>query len=289
MFSVSRQEQDEFAFRSHSLGDKATKEGLLSDVVPLTVNGKKTVSVDNGIRVASMDKLAKLEPAFLKPHGTITAANSTFLTDGASVSLLMAEQKAQQLGLKAKALIRDYTFVAIDPLNHLLMGPAHATFKILTRNKLKLSDIDVFEYHEAFCGQLLCNLKALDSEWYTEKVMGQKPGDKLGLIPIDKLNTWGGSVSLGHPFGATGSRLVNMAMNRLVHGGGRLALIAACAGQYPVPSTLPSAFAFPGAFPVAFACIKYQLRVYLSTSNKTSHFALLFPLLPNIIISHPHT
>lgn len=110
------------------------------------------------------------------------------------------------------------------------MGPANATFRLLKRNKLCLKDIDVFEYHEAFAGQLLCNLKAMDSDWYTEKVIGSKAGDKLGQIPMDRLNTWGGSVSIGHPFGATGSRLVNMAMNRLDKEGGRLALIAACAG-----------------------------------------------------------
>lgn len=229
MFKVTRKEQDEFAHRSHQLGDKATKSGLLSDVSPIKV-GSKTVSIDNGIRAAPIESLAKLKPAFVKPHGTITAANSTFLTDGAAATLLMSEEKAKKMGLSTQILVKDYTFVAIDPLHHLLLGPAHATHKLLKRNNLKLKDIDVFEYHEAFAGQLLCNLKAMDSDWYTEKMMGESSSNKVGSIPMEKLNTWGGSVSIGHPFGATGSRLVNMAANRLKKEGGKYALIAACAG-----------------------------------------------------------
>jgi len=117
-----------------------------------------------------------------------------------------------------------------DPLHHLLLGPAHATYRLLKRNKLTLKDIDVFEYHEAFAGQLLCNLKALDSEWFTENLLGDQPSKKVGQIPLERLNNWGGSVSIGHPFGATGSRLVNMAVNRLEKENGQFALIAACAG-----------------------------------------------------------
>jgi len=139
----------------------------------------------------------------------------------------MSESKAKQLDLKPKAVIKDYCYVAIDPSEHLLLGPAHATTLLLKKNKLTINDIDVFEYHEAFSGQVLANLKAMDCNNYCQTKIGS---NSIGLIPLEKLNTWGGSVSLGHPFGATGSRLVNMATNRLIHSNKRFALISACAG-----------------------------------------------------------
>ncbi|RWS16571.1 Trifunctional enzyme subunit beta-like protein [Dinothrombium tinctorium] len=229
-FKISRQDQDLFAHRSHSLAQKASQAGLLSDIEPIYVLGHRRINSDNGIRVEPLEKLAKLPPAYIKPHGTVTAANATFLTDGAASTLLMSEQKASQLELKPKAIIKDYLFVSTVPKTHLLLGPAKATFDILKRNKLKLNEIDVFEYHEAFAGQLLANIAALDSEWYTKNEIGSETDEKVGRIPMEKLNTWGGSVAIGHPFGATGSRLVNMAANRLCVEGRKRALISACAG-----------------------------------------------------------
>ena len=173
-----------------------------------------------------MESLSKLRPAFTK-SGTATAANSSFLTDGASATVLMSESKAQKLGIKPKIVIKDFTYVAIDPRGHLLVGPAHATTQLLNKNKLTVKDIDVYEYHEAFSGQVLANLAAMASEEYSRKQIGCS---SIGEIPMERINTWGGSVSLGHPFGATGSRLVNMAANRLLHSGGKYALISACAG-----------------------------------------------------------
>lgn len=227
-FDVGRREQDEYALRSHTLADKAYNEGLLSDLLPVYVPGKpKPVKKDNGVRVSTMDQMAKLKAAFIKPHGTITAANSSYLTDGASATLLMTEEKAKQLGLKPKAFLRDYLFVSQDPKDQLLLGPAYATPKILEKSGLKLSDIDVFEYHEAFAGQILANLKAMESDWFCQKYMGRK--ERVGSIPMDKFNLWGGSLSIGHPFGATGCRLVTTAANRLIKEDGRFALVAACA------------------------------------------------------------
>lgn len=121
-FKVSRQEQDEFALRSHTLADKATKAGYLSDVIPVNVPGKTVVETDLGVRVAPIEKLAKLKPAFIKPHGTITAANASYLTDGASACLIMTEEKAKELGLKPKAYLRNFTYVANDPKDQLLLG-----------------------------------------------------------------------------------------------------------------------------------------------------------------------
>lgn len=229
-FGASRQDQDEFAMRSHHLAAKATKEGLLDEElfaakVPPKFN---VVRHDNGFReTTSMEKLRKLRPAFIKPHGTITAGNASFLTDGASACFVMEEQTALSLGLTPKAYLREYNFVSQDPGEELLLGPAYATPKALDSMGLSLEDIDVFELHEAFAGQVLSVLNALNSEAFAKKSLHRDK--KVGLIPMDKLNTLGGSLSLGHPFGATGVRLVTTAANRLIREDGKYALVTACA------------------------------------------------------------
>eukprot|EP00794_Sanderia_malayensis_P004852 gene4852-5489_t len=227
-FKVGRQEQDEYSVRSHTLAYKAQQAGLLDDVVPFKVPGvPDPVTKDNGVRVSTMEQMAKLKPAFIKPHGTITAANASYLTDGASAVLLMTEEKALAMGFKPKAYLREFVFVSTDPKDQLLLGPTYAIPKVLEKSKLKLSDIDVFEIHEAFAGQILANLKAMDSDWFAQNYMGRK--EKVGSIPVEKMNTWGGSLSIGHPFGATGCRLVTTAANRLLKEGGKYGLVAACA------------------------------------------------------------
>lgn len=227
-FGISRREQDEYAVRSHNLAAKATNEGLLSDLQPIVIpNQDKAIDKDNGIRVSTVDEVSKLKPAFIKPHGTITAANASFLTDGASACLLMTEEKALSLGFKPKAYLRDFVYVSQDPKDQLLLGPAYATPKLLKKSGLSLSDIDVFEFHEAFAGQILANLKALDSDWFAKNYMGLQ--SKVGVPPLEKFNNWGGSLSIGHPFGATGIRLVTTAANRLIKEGGQFGLVAACA------------------------------------------------------------
>src|SRR5699024_6637715 len=120
-----------------------------------------------------MEKLAALSPAFIKPHGTVTAGNSSFLTDGASASLIMEVEKARQLGLTPKAYLREYTYVAQNPEDELLLGPAYATPRVLEKMGLTLSDIDVFEFHEAFAGQILTVLKALNSEKFAKEKLNQ--------------------------------------------------------------------------------------------------------------------
>ncbi|CAK9290742.1 unnamed protein product [Gordionus sp. m RMFG-2023] len=227
-FAISRQEQDAYALRSNTLAEKASQGGLLSDIIPYPVLAQKEpIYKDNGIRVSDLDKLSKLKPAFIKPYGSVTAGNASFLTDGASAGLIMTEERAKQLGLKPKAYLRDFIYVSQDPKDQLLLGPAYATPKILDRNGLTLKDIDVFEYHEAFAGQILATLKALDSDWFNQNYANRK--GKVGAIPLEKLNAWGGSLSIGHPFGATGVRLVVTAANRLIKENGKLALVAACA------------------------------------------------------------
>nr|XP_015204012.1 PREDICTED: trifunctional enzyme subunit beta, mitochondrial isoform X1 [Lepisosteus oculatus] len=226
-FGVSRWEQDEFALRSHTLAKKAEDAGLLSDVISFKVPGRETVSKDNGIRPSSIEQMSKLKPAFVKPHGTVTAANSSFLTDGASAVLIMSEEKALAMGYKPKAYLRDFVYVSQDPKDQLLLGPTYGTPKVLEKSGLTLADIDVFEFHEAFAGQIMANLKAMDSDWFAQTYMGRK--SKVGAPSMEKFNTWGGSLSLGHPFGATGCRLVTTAAHRLMKEGGQYGLVAACA------------------------------------------------------------
>uniref|UniRef100_A0A673FWT1 Trifunctional enzyme subunit beta, mitochondrial n=1 Tax=Sinocyclocheilus rhinocerous TaxID=307959 RepID=A0A673FWT1_9TELE len=226
-FGVSRLEQDEFALRSHKLAKKAQDSELLSDVISFKVPGRDIVSKDNGIRPATMEQMAKLKPAFIKPHGTVTAANSSFLTDGASAVLIMSEEKALAMGYKPKAYLRDFVYVSQDPKDQLLLGPTYATPKVLEKSGLTLNDIDVFEFHEAFAGQIMANLKAMDSDWFGQTYMGRKT--KVGAPPMEKFNTWGGSLSLGHPFAATGCRLVTTVAHRLQKEGGQYGLVAACA------------------------------------------------------------
>ncbi|XP_060557415.1 trifunctional enzyme subunit beta, mitochondrial-like [Ruditapes philippinarum] len=232
-FGVSRQAQDEFALRSHTLAQEATDNGYLTDVLAYKVPSMSILililylHIDNGIRPSSMEQMSKLKAAFVKPYGTITAANASFLTDGASACLIMSEEKALALGLKPKAYLRDYVYVSQDPKDQLLLGPAYATPKVLDRSGLSMADIDVFEYHEAFAGQILANLTALDSDIFAQKFLGKS--SKVGAPSMDKFNLWGGSLSLGHPFGATGVRLVTTAANRLAKENGQYALVAACA------------------------------------------------------------
>jgi len=227
-FKVSRAEQDEFAMRTHSLAMKAQQDGNLSDILPYKVPGvAQTVTTDNGIRLSTPAQMAKLKAAFVKPHGTVTAANSSYLTDGASACLICTEEKAKAMGWKPKAYVRDFTYVSQDPKDQLLLGPTYATPKVLEQAGLKMSDIDVWEFHEAFAGQILANMKAMDSDFFAKEYMGRK--EKVGAPDMAKFNNWGGSVSIGHPFGATGVRLLMHSANRLIKEDGQFGLIAACA------------------------------------------------------------
>lgn len=228
-FGVSREAQDEFAHRSHATAQKAQDEGILAkEIVPVELPPKfKPIDKDNGIRVAPKEKLAKLKPAFVKPHGTLTAANSSFLTDGAAAVLIMSEDKAKELGFTPKAYIHDYVFTGQDIREELLLGPAYAISKILKQNHLELSDMDVIEFHEAFAGQILANIAALGSDEFAKKNLDRDKA--VGEMNMDKMNLWGGSLSIGHPFGATGARIMTTTANRLIAENGKYGLLAACA------------------------------------------------------------
>jgi acetyl-CoA acyltransferase len=197
-------------------------------VIILKVVPYKGSTVENGIKGDStIESVSKLKPAFIKPHGTHTAANSSYLTDGASASLIMSESKALALGYKPLAYLRDWSFKACDPFNELLLGPTYCSQELMARNNMNMeTDIGVYEIHEAFAGQILSNLVAMDSQTFADEKFG---GKKVGKVDMSKMNTKGGSLAIGHPFGATGSRLVTTASRRLQQENQRFALIAACA------------------------------------------------------------
>ena len=227
-FGVSREEQDEFTLRSHQNAQKAHDSGIYADELVPGVEGDSDLH-ENGIKAQSTpEQLAKLKPAFVKNGaGTHTAANSSFLTDGAAATLIMSESKALELGYKPKAYLNNWTFAAVDPFEEMLLGPTYATAKVLDMAGVSLDEIDVVEFHEAFAGQVLANFNAMKSDEFAREKLGRDSA--VGTMKMDKVNPHGGSLSLGHPFGATGARLVTTAANRLQREGGKLALVAACA------------------------------------------------------------
>lgn len=227
---VTRAEADEFAARSHVLADRAWKEGRYADeVVPVEVPPKfELVTKDDGPRGDSTaESLSKLKPAFDREFGSITAASASFLTDGASAVLLTSREKAAELKLAPKAILRDSVYAAGDPLDELLAGPALTIPVLLERNGLSVADIGVWEIHEAFASQIVACLKLLASDQFAQERLGMKKA--IGHIPLEKMNVWGGSLSLGHPFGATGGRLLSTAARRLEVTGARYAVISGCA------------------------------------------------------------
>jgi len=228
---ISRQAQDEFAHRSHSLAAKAWAEGKLDDeVMEVFVPNrfKETIRQDNLVRKDSeIERYGQLKPAFDRKHGTVTAANSSPLTDGASALLLMREDKAKALGFDVLGFIRSYAFAALDPAGQLLMGPSYASPLALDRAGVKVSDLDLIDMHEAFAAQVLSNTQAFESADWAKKHLGRS--EKIGEIDWDKFNVTGGSISIGHPFAATGARQITQTLRELKRRGGNLALCTACA------------------------------------------------------------
>lgn len=229
MFNVSREEQDQFALRSHRLAAEAWQAGHLAhQVAPAAVPPRfEPVVQDNGFRGdTTIEKLSSLKPAFEKPYGTVTAGNASFLTDGASAALIMSAEGASRAGHAPLAVLREWAYAALPPDERLLLAPAVAIPRVLRAAGLSLADIDVWELHEAFAGQVLAVLRALNAQQFADEHLD---GTRFGEIPMDRLNLWGGSLSLGHPFGATGVRLVTTAAERLRAEDGRFAVVAACA------------------------------------------------------------
>jgi acetyl-CoA acyltransferase len=227
---VPRDEQDQFALRSHRKAAIGTDDGrLAAEIVPVYVPPRYTtvLTTDNGVRRdTSIDQLRTLKPAFDKKYGTVTAGNASPLTDGASAVLLMSEERAAMLGYTPLAFIRSYAYAALDPGEQLLMGPVLAAPVALARAGLTLGDMDLIEMHEAFATQVLCNLLGFQSREWAERAGFSQP---LGEVDLSILNVMGGSIAIGHPFGATGGRILTTLANELVRRGGTFGLMTVCA------------------------------------------------------------
>lgn len=228
-FKVSREEQDRYAVDSHLKAHNAWERGFYkSHVVPVATPDGKIVERDTDIRAdSSIEKLSTLRPVFYK-DGTITAGNASPLTDGASAVLMMKESKAKQLGLPILGTIRSYVATAVDiKTEPLLIAPAYAIPKALARAGITLDQLDLLEIHEAFAGQVLATIKAIESpEFCKEKLGLDRP---VGKVDMSKLNVNGGSVPLGHPFGATGTRVIMQALHELRARKKSLGLVSICA------------------------------------------------------------
>jgi|JI6StandDraft_1071083.scaffolds.fasta_scaffold77678_2 acetyl-CoA acyltransferase len=231
-FGVRREAQDRFAAQSHQRAVAAWHSGELAQrVAPVPVpRGKELRIVDRDDHPrddTTEDKLAKLRPVFDREFGSVTAGNASPLTDGASAVLLAAEEVARAEGWPILGVLRGYHYTAIDPFEHLLMGPVSAVAGVLDQTGLGLRDMGVIEMHEAFAAQVLSNLHGLASAKYCQEKLGRSSA--VGEVDPDFVNQWGGSISLGHPFGATGGRLVLQLLDQMAKKKAQFGLISACA------------------------------------------------------------
>ena len=225
---ISRQDQDRYAYESHMKAVAAWEQGVFDDEVmalPVPPRYSNTVTRDGIPRADStIEKLSSLRPAFDRKYGSVTAGNASPLTDGAAMVLLMEEKTAKRLGFEVKAFVRSWAFAGLDPSWQMLMGPSFATPIALERGQLTLDEVDVVDMHEAFAAQMLSNIRAFESADWAKKHLGRDE-------PIDpeKLNLYGGSISLGHPFAATGARQALTMANELQRRETGTALVTQCA------------------------------------------------------------
>lgn len=229
--AVTREEQDRIALLSHQRGWAATEDGRLPQetcAVHVPPRYETTVTADNLLRKdTSLEALLALPPVFDRRYGTVTAGNSSPLTDGGAAVLLMSEEKAKAEGYEPLAYVRTWAVAAVDPGGQLLMGPGLAIPQALERAGLQLSDMDLVEMHEAFAVQVASNIQALESEtWAREKLGRSAP---VGKVDRERLNVCGGSIALGHPFGATGARITTTLANEMKRRGSRFGLLSVCA------------------------------------------------------------
>lgn len=228
---ISREAQDRWAFRSHRRALQGTADGrLTAEIVPVWIPPRfeQAVDRDNGIREdTSLEKLAQLRPVFDRRHGSVTAGNASPLTDGASAVLLMSETRALDLGYEPLGYIRSWAFSALAPSAQLLQGPAYAAPIALDRAGVNMRDIELMEMHEAFAAQVLSNLQALDSDAFARSELNRDR--RVGIPDEELINVMGGSIAIGHPFGATGGRLTITLLNEMRRRDVGLGLITVCA------------------------------------------------------------
>ncbi|OYD25209.1 acetyl-CoA C-acyltransferase FadI [Oceanimonas baumannii] len=229
-YGISRRDQDEFARRSHQLAANAWQQGWLNDEVmtAFVPPFKEPFGQDNTLRADTRpEDYQRLRPAFDKRHGTVTAGNSSALTDGAAAVLMMTESRARALGLAPLGYLRSHAYAAIDVHHDMLLGPSYASPKALAQAGCTLADMDLIDMHEAFAAQTLANIQCFESRHFAEHELGQDKA--IGSIDMNKFNVLGGSLAFGHPFAATGARMITQTLNELNRRGGGLALATACA------------------------------------------------------------
>jgi acetyl-CoA acyltransferase len=227
--AISREEQDQIAHLSHTNAARAWSDGTYAaEVMHVFARPDEPVSMDNLVRSDSkLDGYAKLPPVFDRRYGTITAGNSSPLTDGASALILMRESKAKALGYQPLGYLKSWAYAAVDPGWQLLMAPVFALPKALARAGLKLSDMDLVDIHEAFAAQVASNLKALASKKFAQDKLGLS--EPVGEIDPKKLNVNGGSIAIGHPFAATGGRMILSTLRELKKRNKQHGLVSVCA------------------------------------------------------------
>ncbi len=227
-FGISREQMDEFAVASHQRLMDAQDNGRLDEIEAIYDGKGKHYDFDDGLRRdSSMENLAKLKPYFDRKYGKVTAANSAQVTDGAALLILASGAMVKKLGLPVLAKISDSQWAGLDP-TEMGLGPAYAMHPILSRNKLGIDDIDFWEINEAFAGQVLGCIEAWKSKDYCKEFLGLK--NALGEIPHEKLNVDGGGISLGHPVGASGARIVLHLAKTLQHNNAKRGIASLCIG-----------------------------------------------------------
>jgi acetyl-CoA acyltransferase len=228
---ISRADQDDFAHRSHVLAARAWQDGKFADevvAVDVPPDYEQTVATDTTVRFNSdRRRYDDLSPVFDRRHGSLTAGNSSPLTDGASALLLMSEERAAAEGRRPLGYLRSYAFTALDPGDQLLLGPVSATPIALQRAGVTFDDLDLIDMHEAFAAQVLSVTNAYASAEMCKRYAGID--EAIGTVDWDTLNPLGGSIALGHPFAATGARQISQTLRELRRRGGVLALCTACA------------------------------------------------------------
>jgi acetyl-CoA acyltransferase len=227
---ITREAQDRYALMSHQRAAAGTADGRLTSEIAPWFGGPDMADVataDNGIRPdTSLEALAALKPAFDRRYGTVTAGNASPLTDGASAVLLMAVEKAFALGYRPLAAVRSYAVAAVDPGWQLLSGPAWAVPMALDRAGITWKELGLVEIHEAFAAQVLSNVQAWESQAWAERVGRSEP---LGTVDWERTNVMGGSIAIGHPFAATGGRIVTTLANEMVRREVQFGLLSICA------------------------------------------------------------
>jgi acetyl-CoA acyltransferase len=228
---ISRRSQDEIALMSHQRAAAAAEEGRLDSQIVATFpkpGYDRAVTRDNGVRSDStFEALAGLKPVFDKHYGSITAGNASPITDGGAAVLLMSEVKAKTLGFEPLGYIRSWAYAALDPGSQLLQGPAYAAPLALDQAGVGLADIELVEMHEAFAAQIVSNMKAFASSKFARDELGRS--GPIGEIDLDRFNVNGGSISIGHPFGATGARVTVQLLRELERRSLNLGLMTVCA------------------------------------------------------------